>query len=277
MKRRTWMWLILAVLPTVTLAQYSYEPHVEGYLDVTFQSRYMWRGFKVFGNDSAMAYTAYVKEDTGFGAMLQPHIANGGGWVEEQRWDYVLFYENIVGSDERFALQYNFGYEYYNYPQRSSKVADLQELHLKLAMPSVFGVDGLVPSYTPVIMWQSRGTTSRTEVGHANGWFHIFALDYNIETPGLTPESPTQPVRLHTELVYNDGVNPIAHTTQSPVDNDWSHFIIGAGTDFDIGYNISITPEIYYQRTLDSSVSSVNGTHSSKDIVWFTLGAKWAF
>jgi hypothetical protein len=277
MKRRTWMWLILAVLPTVTFAQYSYDPQIEGYLDITFQSRYMWRGFKVFANDSAMQYTAYAKEDTGFGAMLQPHMANGGGHVEEQRWDYVLFYENSVWEEETFALQYNVGWQYYNYPKRSYKVADLQEMYLRLAMPQVFGIPGLVPSYTPIIMWQSRSTTGRTQVRNGNGWFHVFALDYNLDIPGFTPETPTQPIRLHSELVYNDGVNPIASTAQSSVDTDWSHFIIGAGTDFDLGYNISITPEIYYQRTLDNSISSVNGSNSSNDIVWFSLGAKWAF
>jgi hypothetical protein len=265
------MWLIIAAVPTVTLAQYGSNLSVTGSIDATWQSKYVWRGFNIFGETSAMQYTGDIQVNgTGvgtFGATLQAHIANGGAHVNAQRWDYNPYYQNVAFAGEPYMLAYRVGYVWYNYPRLSSKIGDLQELHGVLSLPKVTGIEGLVPSYVAVKLWQAK-SSSQTTVGNANGWAHIFMLDYNIDLPGLVPESPKQPLHLHSELVYNAGVDP--RPGGPGVDSDWSDFVVGASTDFDLGYNISITPSVNYQISMENDVNR-------DDELWVTLGAKIKF
>ncbi|MCG8699061.1 MAG: hypothetical protein MI922_13485 [Bacteroidales bacterium] len=277
MKRSTWMWLIIAAVPTVCLAQDFTDTYVSGSLDAEFQSLYMFRGFRFYGNKSAMQITADVKAaDTGFGFALQPHFANGGGYVNDQRWDWNPYFANSVASDEMFALDYRVNYVYYNYARKSSKVADKQEINAIVSMPNIIGVEGLAPRYQIIKMWQSKGG-DRSVVRAANGWMHVLGLDYDLELPGLTPEMPSLPVGFMAEIVYNDGLNPIPGTNGRPanskVDSDWSHFVLGADCEFDMGYDISLKPSIYYQRTMEPDLRA----YSKENEVWFTLSGKWTF
>jgi hypothetical protein len=60
-----------------------------------------------------------------------------------------------------------------------------------------------------------------------------------------------QVLRLHSELVFNDGVHPAGGNA----DHDWSNFVFGVETDFDLGNNMSLTPGIYQQLSMDDSVN----------------------
>jgi hypothetical protein len=273
------MWLILAVVPTAGFAQQT-NPYVSGYVDAEFQSLYMFRGFRFYGNKSAMQITGDVEfGGTGLGMALQPHFSNGGGYVADQRWDYNPYWHNAVWVDQPYMLEYQVNYVYYNYPKRSWKVADQQEVNAIISLPMLFGLEGLAPRYQVIKMWQSK-SGNRSTVGNSNGWMHVFGMDYRIEFPGLTPESPTQPATFMAEIVYNDGLNPVPGTIpnrngqgNTGIDNDWSHFVLGANMDFNLGYNITLTPAVYYQRTMEPDLKS----YSKSDEVWFTVGAKWAF
>ena len=268
MMRRTGMWLIVAVLPTVALAQYT-PTGVSGSLDVAFQSQFIWRGFNFFGENSAMQYTADVAlEGTGFGASAQAHIANGGGHVINQRWDYNIFWQNTVWEDQYHTVDYRAGFVWYNEPRRSSSQADIHELYGMFAFPNVTGVPGLVPAYTIIKAWQAEGGP-QSLVSNANGWAHVFSIDYNFDAAGLTPESPKQPVGLFGEITYNGGINPLAGG--GVVDHDWSHAVIGAETEFDMGNNIIVTPAVFYQVTMDASVNPNN------DELWVTIGGQFTF
>lgn len=268
MKRRTWLWVLVTLLPTVALAQYGSDMTVSGFLEATWQSEYLWRGFDVFGNQSAMQYTGNIELDgTGFGLQVQGHYANGGGLVAATRWDYNPYYKGAVFKDEAYMLAYQLGYIWFNYPRMSSETADLQEIHGVVAMPKITGIKGLVPAYVLVKLWQAHGFDSGSRVGTANGFAHIFMLDYSFDLPGLIPESPKQPVRIHSELVYNDGVDPRGLVD---MDHEWTNLVIGAATDFDIGYDITITPAVNYQFSFEEKVND-------DDEFWVTLGAKWSF
>jgi len=277
MKRNTWMWLILAVVATAGFAQQT-NPYVSGYLDAEFQSLYMFRGFRFFGNKSAMQFTGDVEfGGTGAGMAIQPHVSNGGGYVADQRWDYNPYWHNAVGVDQPYMLDYQVNYVYYNYPKRSSKVSDQQEVNVILSLPMLLGLEGLAPRYQVIKMWQSR-SDSRSVVTNSNGWMHVFGMDYRVEFPGLTPESPTQPATFMLEIVYNDGLNPVPGTngrTNATIDNDWTHWVIGADMDFNLGYNVTLTPAIYYQYTMEPDL--ISNDYANQNEVWFTVGAKWAF
>jgi len=71
---------------------------------------------------------------------------------------------------------------------------------------------------------------------------------------GLLPETPEQVLRLHAEVVYNDGVSPAGPMT-GQVEHDWTHAVFGVATDFDLGNNLILTPGAYYQSSWEDSVN----------------------
>jgi hypothetical protein len=254
---------------------------LHGYVDLTYQSKYVWRGFNCFGSQAGFQPTLDLDLfGTGFGINIMGHIPLHDGYVNLERYDYKLYYYNRLFEDERYATNYMLGWVYYNYPDQPSKgsappppcnqAAALQELHAALSWPKLLGVEGLVPTYIIVKMWPSEsgsysGSRSVT-TGTASGFAHIFMLDYMMSIPGLMPETPEQPLRFHTELVFNDGVGPAGQN----VDHDWSNIVFGAETDFDLGYNMILTPGLYYQISMEDTVND-------DDELWAILGLTYKF
>ncbi|MHC4644666.1 MAG: hypothetical protein ACYTBJ_04135 [Planctomycetota bacterium] len=277
--------LLIAVvlLSGAALAQ-AQEGELHGYVGLTAQTKYVWRGFNCFG--SQMGAQPEVDLDlygTGFGLNVQGHIPLGGGYVNFERWDYKPYYRNMAFKDETYETHYMLAYVYYNYPDHPTKGsgssvltnhADLQELHGVLSWPKLLGVEGLVPSYVPVKVWPSRsGSWAGSKAlagGSASGWGHILMLDYAWTVPGLMPETPEQVINLHSELVYNDGFHPCG----VDIDHEWSNAVFGASTTFDLGNNMSVTPGVYYQITMQSNDNDVN---PDGDQFWATMGLKYMF
>jgi hypothetical protein len=171
------------------------------------------------------------------------------------------------------------GWVYYNYPQLNAAWADLQDIHAVLSWPKILPVEGLVPTYVLVKLWPSSSgswvasnldlTTDPPSAskGTASGFAHIFMLDYGLPIEGLLPDVPEQILRLHAEVVYNDGVGPAG----LDVDSDWSNIVFGIATDFELAENVTLTPGVYHQITMDKSVND------DKDETWITLGMKYEF
>jgi hypothetical protein len=136
-------------------------------------------------------------------------------------------------------------------------------------MPKLLGVEGLVPSYVLVKLWPSNSGSliGSAAPGTASGWAHIFMLDYPLSVPGLMPEDPEQILNFHSELVFNDGVHPGGGS----VDHDWSNFVFGVSTDFDLGDNLTLRPAAYHQITMEKTVNP------DQDETWVTLGLHYAF
>lgn len=281
MKQVVFLSTVAVLLVATGLAQAWEIPGVQGELhgvvDLSIQTQYIWRGFDVYNDTSAVQ--ASVDLDlfqTGLGVSVMGHRANATNEYEApsldpanphsgERWDFTLYYQNSLFGDEPYATNYRLGWVYYNYPEVPAKAFDLQELHGILSWPNVLPVKGLVPSYVLVKLWPSE--SGSTVGGNASGFAHILMLDYGLAVPGLFPEVPEQILNLHSELVYNDGVHPGGGV----VDHDWSNAVLGASTDFDLGYNVTLTPALYYQVTMDKSVNE------DKDEVWATLSAKYTF
>jgi hypothetical protein len=188
-------------------------------------------------------------------------------------------------KDDFLATQYQLSYVYYNYPklgQGTTKLpnhitADLQELNAILSWPNITCIKGLVPRYCLVKLWSSSGDSStgsrNFNGGSANGFAHIFMLDYALPIPGLTSETPEQTLNFHTELVYNNGVDPRPFGGYK--DHDWTDFVFGVNTDFNICSNFTITPGIYHQITMeDDEQRGVNNHH---DITWGNVTFKFRF
>ncbi len=236
----------------------------------TYDTEYVWRGFKVFGNKSATHVMADVDLfETGFGIGAVGHYANGSGYVNETRYDYSLYYQNGLFPSETYATNFRVGFVLYDYPKTVSDWYDLQEGHVVLSWPNLLPIKGLCPSYVVAKTWPSEGGSHIG--GGASGWFHIFMLDYGFVVPGVIPQFPEHVIKLHGELVYNDGVNPYGGFT---MDSEFTHAVIGASTDLDLGEGIVLTPSVYYQRAFDTGLKWFNDGDNE---IWGSLGVKYSF
>jgi hypothetical protein len=257
---------------------------LHGVVGTEYTSRYIWRGFTVYGSHSATH--PFVDLDlfgSGFGLNVTGHIPNGTGQYngfgnqQFQRWDYRVYYRNALFTDQPYMTCYMIGYVYYNFPHLSSHDTssfpngiDLQELHGALSFPKILGVEGLVPTYILVKLWPSNEDSFVGDKsfpgGTASGFAHIFMLDYALKTHCPITDKE-RVINLHSELVYNDGVAPNALN----VDHGWSDAVFGVSTDFDLGSSLIFTPGVFHQVTMDKSVNS------EKSLTWASLMLKYKF
>lgn len=253
------------------------DSELHGSVDFTYQSNYLWRGFNVYGDKSAIQPSLDVDLfGTGLGINVMSHRANSSGYEDFERWDYTLYYQNGLFQDEDCALDYELGWVYYNYPDLSPSEADLQEIYAILSLPKLCPT-GIVPSYSLVKLWpNSSGSLvgSPRSDGTASGWWHIFSLDYPLTVGEILPDTPEQVFNLHAEVVYNDGVGPRGQN----VDHDWSHAVFGISTGFDLSDELVLTPGVYHQITMDSSINTnKDGTPSKANETWATLSLTYKF
>jgi len=279
--------LLAAIVLMAVAVPVQAQDELHGAIDVTYQSKYLWRGIDVYGDKSAIQPSVTLDlYDTGFGISAEGHRANSSGFETTERWDYTLFYKNALFVDEPCATQYMLGWRYFHFPDApfdnmpvgASGDIDLQEIHAVMSWPQILPVEGLVPTYVLVKLWpaESRSFVGSQTItlpsgavtsGTASGFAHIFMLDYGLPIEGLLPDVPEQVLRLHSEIVFNDGVDPRG----VGVDHDWSNAVFGVATDFEMAENVTLTPAVYHQVTMDTSVND------DKDETWFTLGVKYAF
>jgi len=258
--------LLAAVVLMVATVPVRAQGELHGAVDFTFQTKYVWRGIDVYDDTSAIQPSVNLDLfGTGFGVGVMGHRANSKGYEERERWDYSVYYKNALFGDESYATQYMLGWVYYNFPDLRARWADLQEIHAVLSWPEILPVEGLVPTYALVKLWPS--SSDSMVGGNASGFAHIFMLDYGLPLENLLPEVPEQILRLHSEVVYNDGVDPRG----IGVDHDWTNAVFGIATDFELAENITLTPAVYHQVTMDKSINP------EKDETWFTLGMKYEF
>lgn len=269
--------LTAVVLLAATGVAQALEGELHGAIDVTYQTKYIWRGFTVYGSKSAIQPSVDLNLfGTGFGINVTGHRANSSGYENAEHWDYTLYYQNRLFGEESYATNYRLGWVYYNYPDHPTEGtmlkgpnAALQELHAVLSLPKICPA-GVVPSYVLVKMWPSESGSysgARSPMGGtASGFAHIFMLDYGLPVKGVIPEIPEHVLNLHAELVYNDGVGPAGQD----VDHDWSNAVFGVSTDINLDTNLVFTPGIYYQISMDKSVND-------DDEYWSTFGLKYKF
>lgn len=232
-------------------------------LDTTFVSKYMWHGFNFYGHSNG-AVQPNVNVDlwgTGFGAMAWGSWAMESGNRDLEEFNYVLNYGNSVFADTPYATNYTVNWLYYDYYDAPSRDSDLQELNAQLSWPELLPA-GIVPNYTVGKLWQARSGSAVLK--GVSGWVHVLGLGYDLSLPDLFPDMPEQVISLMTDLTFNDGYGAAG------VDHDWSHATVGASTSFPIVENLSFTPGVYYQISMDDSVNT-------DDEFWTSLSLAYAF
>lgn len=275
--------LLAAIVLMAVTVPVQAQGELHGAIELTYQSKYLWRGIDVYGDKSAIQPSVILDlYGTGFGISVEGHRPNSSGYETTERWDYTLFYKNALFMDESYAIQYMLGWRYFYFPDApldsmppgASGDIDLQEIHAVMSFPKILPVEGLVPTYVLVKLWPAESGSfvgsqniSGLTNGTASGFAHIFMLDYSLPVEGFLPDVPEQVLRLHAEIVFNDGVDPRG----VGVDHDWSNAVFGVATDFELAENVTLTPGIYHQVTMDKTIND------DKDETWLTLGVKYAF
>jgi len=123
------------------------DTDLHGYVDLTWSGKYVWRGFDIYADKSAVHPGVDLNLfGTGLGVNVTGHHANSSEFENTERWDYNLYYANSLLDGD---IQYRLGWVYYNYPDLSSGMADLQEVHAIFSLPKMCSA-GVVPSYVLV-------------------------------------------------------------------------------------------------------------------------------
>jgi len=280
--------VLFGAVGMVTAAEPQTPGELHGNIGITYDTMYVWRGYLVYGHHSAIH--PFIDLDlfgTGFHIETVAHRANASGYEIGERWDYAAYYAGAAEMDQPWETRYMVGYRYFNFPDMSSHTrfsspsepgsVDLQEVFAGFAFPKLLGVPGLVPGYAIVKGWPSN---SDTLVGAANpnhgtysGWAHIFMLDYALPVPGFTAETPEQILNFHVETVFNDGVDPVPGGGYT--DSDWTHVLFGVNTDFDLGNNMTFTPQLNYQITMEDD--KYYGVGPDHDMIWASMTVKYKF
>ena len=261
--------LLAAVILLSTVAFAQAQEELSGTLDITYLSKYIWRGFSVYNNQSAIQPSIDLDlYGTGLGLNVLWSRANTSGFENAEEVDLTLSYNSSYFEYETYATDYSVGWMYYEYPDMPTDNTDMQELFASLSWPEICP-EGVVPSYTIIRMWKSESghpsSMPQATTNDISGWIHVLGLGYDLPVEGILPDVPEQILHLSAALVYNEGCGA------TNVDHDWSHAVIGVSTDFDLGNDLTLTPGVYHQNTFEYSVNR------DEDITWASLGLKYAF
>jgi len=264
MKMKKVILLTAAILLSTTA--FAQEGELSGTVDVTFLSQYIWRGFERYGGNMSAIQPSIDLDlyGTGLGLKVLWSRANSSGYEDEEELRYTLTYDNSLFENETYATNYQVGWTYYNFPdgpgQAGAVSNDLQEFFATLSWPEICP-EGVVPSYTVIKMWASKEGSPAAEY---SGWLHVLGLGYDLPVEGLLPDTPEQNLHLSAEVWYNDGA------AAAGVDRDWSHAVFGVSTDFDLGYDCTLRPGVYYQSSWEDTVNK-------SDEFWCSVGVSYAF
>ena len=249
------MLIAIMLVSTVCVAQ-GEEKDLGVTLDLTYASRWLSRGSEVYSEDGAFFKTLDLDlYGTGFGVAVINTTATGSGWVDKSRNDYLVYYGNTLFDDKAYKTNYKAKWEYRNWYDRPREIGNTQVLTFAFSWPKLLG-GGLVPKYITHYDYPAgSGYNNR----HIAGWIHRFGLGYKLAIPELS-----EPLSLSAEVTYRDGMGG------GTKDHDWSHATFGLSTKFKLADNLSFTPGIYYQATMDKSLSD-------RDILYTMVSMKYAF
>ncbi len=228
-------------------------------LGITFERQYhsMWlsKGARGYGQHGALFETIDLDfYGSGFGVKTTHRSAIGSGYVDKERFDFRPYYKNQLFGGESYAMNYNIsvGYEYYPGLGRKKAFTSFEWIYA-FNWPNVMQ-NGIVPYY---IIHYEYPAYHGQRVNYT-GWVHRFGFGRDIDVTELP-----KPLHFSTEIAYTDGLGG--------ADRDWSYYNLGFSTTFDVIKNLTFTPGVYYQRTIDESVNP------NKNVFYCILSMKYRF
>lgn len=211
-------------------------------LELSYHSKWLSKGARGYGSKGALFKTVDLDFwGSGFGAKVTHRNATSSGYVDKQRFDYRPYYKGSLLEGERLETAYNISVGYEHYPGLARNRANTTyEWIFAASWPKALE-GGLTPWYKAHYEYPAGSNYDHSDI---TGWVHRFGLNYQINNTSL----PT-PVKLSSEVAYTDGLGG------DSVDHDWSYATFGAATSLEIAKQLSFTPGIYYQVSMDDSVN----------------------
>lgn len=239
--------LIVAVLSgTISAIEVGEGKDLAVTLDASFVSKYIWRGYDVYDGDPAFQPSIDIGLfDTGFGVNVWGSFAFDSEWDNADELDSTLYYAQTLFAEEAHAIDLGANFIYYDFPNVSSNGNDSMEVGGSIALPNLIplGPANLVPSYYAGYLWPKDDDVGPVVDG---GWFHIFALTYDLPIPALIPSQEEQALSFTADLQYTDG--PLDY------ESGFSHNTAGVSTSFEWSY-FSLTPYLNYQWSHEDTVN----------------------
>lgn len=222
-------------------------------LDLTYMSKYMSYGYEGYESDSGIfAHTIIDFWDSGFGMKIGYQGANGGGHVDDQRFNYNFFYNGVAFEDQSYVTKYNLNarYEHYYRTAHTNKYA--QEYTVSLSWPEILGVENL----SPYFIYDYEQGRNRATGHNRSDDLGVIGLAYLLHVQELE-----NPIKLTSDITYCDGFYGGANKCY-----DWSHVTFGASTKFKVSDNLTFTPGLYQQISMDKAVCDGDVTYCSLNL-----------
>jgi len=249
MKKRGKVLLCMAIFIVGTQVSLAHEeesaedPTLTFAFDQTYSSKYMWRGYDVFGENSA--YMPSVDIDlfqTGWSLNVWAAVPMGSGSESLSELDYTFAYNTTFFEDEAHQADVTANWIYYDfYKANNTTTPDAVEFGVGMEFPNLLGDSGLTPSVYGATLDSAEDNVG----GEVDGNYYTFALSYDFSCPQTEQE-----FNITADVHYNDGL--------FAADHDWSHSTYTLSTSYDVN-GVSVSPFLSYQCTMeDSSTSGVN-------------------
>jgi len=226
-------------------------------LDVTYMSRYMTKGREGYGKQGAVFETLDIDLfGTGFGVSVGQQAATKSGYVDKQRFNYTVYYTKNLFNNERYQTNFKVAWTYKHYYGRARDIGNTQEWTFSFQWPKLLPIENLWPYYTAYYECPAGSGYKNRNI---SGWVHLIGLGYTWKLPQLP-----NPLQLTADMGYNDGFGGPTK------DHDWAYATLGMSTKFNITKNLTLTPGIYQQLSMDKSVAT-------RDVLYGKISLKYSF
>jgi hypothetical protein len=262
--KKTMIVLVLCGLATAAFAQeQKQEKDWTTTVDLSYTSRYIWRGYDVLDNAGAFQPSVDFLHSSGLGATLWMSYAERGGSTgsidsraDMAEYDYTVYYKGKAFAGDCFETNYKIGWRYYDYIRRATKELDKQEVFLEFEMPQLTGTP-LIPRAGIYQIWPSK---SDSQIDDCSGTIYLMGFSYLLPTEEMLPNLP---LTFSWDIAFNDG------TMYS--DHDWSHMVWGLETKLTCPFTgAKIVPAFYFQNSFEDTVNK-------NDEYWGTISYSFAF
>lgn len=250
----------LLAFPSASSSVDLWGETVEGRLDITYSSQYLWHGYDVF-DEHGTFQPRWRMEWNGFYAGVVGEWPDAGGFVDQTEINPFLGYECTLFPDDWYALYNYITYIYYTHPHTGNQL-DKQELANGLAFPNMIplGPARLVPFVDTFFVWDGTQSSRNFDAGN----IVVFGLTCAYPLPPLLAGQERQDLDLRWDVTYNDGA--------LQANSAWSHTSLGASTTFEWN-NFYLTPALEAQLSLDDSPWAVN--REDELVASFTVGYRF--
>jgi len=234
-------------------------------VDLSYTTKYIWRGFNIYGSHGAFQPSVNLDLGSGFSANVwmsypvgtgQVGVLNGEGIGindELTEYNYTLAYNGTAYEDCPWKTNYQVGWRYYDYIDMGSDIADAQEVFLTGSMPALMD-NGVVPHFGVFQMWNAESGA----LNKGSGTIYLMGFDYGFSLD----QAPELPMTFTWDIVFNDGVL---------ADHDWSHMVWGLKTAMTCPMTgAKVVPGVYFQNSFEDTVNT-------QDELWASISYAFSF